>query len=219
MNDVSPEFGAGPCRPGERSGGACPARAVKQELRKHVELARQAQTDKDSLSRAICDRFAALPEYSAAGTVMLYIGVRSEVRTLPLLSAAVAQGKRAVVPYCVGNELELFLLESLDELMPGIYGIPEPRPELRALPGKRVAVDRIDLVMVPGVAFDRRGGRLGHGKGYYDRFLPRLRSDALAIGVAFECQLVPEVPMLPGDVFIDRVLTEKAVYPGRGRSA
>jgi 5-formyltetrahydrofolate cyclo-ligase len=60
---------------------------------------------------------------------------------------------------------------------------------------------------------------LGHGKGYYDRFLPRLRPDALAIGVAFECQLVPEVPMLPGDVFMDRVITEKAVYPGRGRSA
>jgi 5-formyltetrahydrofolate cyclo-ligase len=194
-------------------------RILKQELRRRAESARQTQTDKDSLSRAICDRFAALPEYSAAGAVMLYIGVRSEVRTQPLLSAAVAQGKRVVVPYCVGNELELFLLESLDELAPGIYGIPEPRPDLLALPGKRVDPAQIDLVMVPGVAFDRRGGRLGHGKGYYDRFLPRLRPDALAVGVAFECQLVPEVPMLPGDVFMDLVITEKAVYPGRGRSA
>ena len=192
---------------------------LKRQIRRRAESARQTQTDKDSLSRAICDRFAALPEYSAAGTVMLYVGIRSEVRTQPLLSVAVAQGKRVVVPYCVGNELGLFLLESLDELAPGIYGIPEPRPELRALPGKRLQAERIDVVMVPGVAFDRRGGRLGHGKGYYDRFLPRLRPDALAVGVAFECQLVPEVPMLPGDVFMDRVITEKAVYPGRGRSA
>jgi 5-formyltetrahydrofolate cyclo-ligase len=131
---------------------------LKRQIRRRAESARQAETDRDALSRAICHRFAALPEYSAAGTVMLYVGIRSEVRTQPLLSVAVAQGKRVVVPYCVGNELGLFLLESLDELAPGIYGIPEPRPELRALPGKRLQAERIDVVMVPGVAFDRRGG-------------------------------------------------------------
>ena len=203
---------------GGRSGGACPARTLKQELRRQAESARQAQPDKDALSEAICRQFALQPEYAAARTVMLYVAVQSEVRTRPLLGAAIAQGKRVVVPYCVGNDLALSLLDSLDELAPGTYGILEPRPELRALPGKRVEAGQIDLVMVPGVAFDRRGGRLGHGKGYYDRFLPSLRADALAIGVAFECQLVPEVPMLPGDVFMDRVITEKAVYPGRGRS-
>ena len=149
---------------------------------------------------------------------MLYVGVRSEVRTHWLLPEPLEKGKRIVVPYCVGNELQVFLLESLDELAAGTYGILEPRPELRALPSRRVEAGQIDLVMVPGVAFDRRGGRLGHGKGYYDRFLPRLRPDVLAVGVAFECQLLGEVPMLPSDVFMDRVITEEAVCPGRGRS-
>jgi len=194
-------------------------REWKQRFRRQGELARQAQSDKDSLSQAICRRFAVQPEYAAARTLMLYVGVRSEVGTRTLLTAAIREGKRVVIPYCAGGELELFLLESLDELMPGIYGIPEPRRELRALPERRVDPSQTDLVMVPGVAFDRRGGRLGHGKGYYDRFLPRLRPDALAVGAAFECQLLGEVPMLPGDVFMDRVITEKGVYPGRGRSA
>ncbi len=194
-------------------------RSLKQELRRRAESARQTQTDKDALSRAICDRFAALAEYAAAETLMLYVGLPNEVQTHWLLPEPSAKGKRVVVPYCVGDELELFHLESLDELAPATLGILEPRPELRALPGKRLQAERIDVVMVPGVAFDRRGGRLGHGKGYYDRFLPRLRPDALAVGVAFECQLVPEVPMLPGDVFMDCIVTEKAVYPGRGRSA
>jgi len=190
----------------------------KQELRQYAESARQAQPDKDALSEAICRRFAAMPEYSAARTVMVYVGVRSEVRTLPLLKAAIEQRRRVVVPYCVGSELQLFLLESLDDLASGTYGILEPRSELRAPPSGRVEAGQIDLVMVPGLAFDRRGGRLGHGKGYYDQFLPRLRQDVLAVGVAYECQLLGEVPMLPSDVFMDRVITEEAVYPGRGRA-
>jgi 5-formyltetrahydrofolate cyclo-ligase len=77
----------------------------------------------------------------------------------------------------------------------------------------------LDLVMVPGVAFDLRGGRLGHGKGYYDRLLPRIRPSAPLVAVAFECQLFPEIPMLEYDVFMDRVITEKAIYLGRGRSS
>jgi 5-formyltetrahydrofolate cyclo-ligase len=219
MNAQPPQSAAGPARPGEPAGAVCAARALKQQLRRQAASARQAQPDKGPLSELICRSFAAQTEYAAARTLMLYLSARSEVRTRPLLTAAIAAGKQVVVPYCVGSQLDLFLLDSPDELAPGSYGIPEPRPELRALPGKRVDPARIDLVMVPGVAFDRRGGRLGHGRGYYDRFLPRLRIDALAIGVAFECQLVPEVPMLSADVFMDRVITERAVYPGRGRSA
>jgi 5-formyltetrahydrofolate cyclo-ligase len=193
-------------------------RTLKDQIRRQAESARQAQPDKDALSRAICARLAALPEYAAARTVMLYVGMKSEVRTLDFLSAAIGEGKRVVVPYCVGDELELFLVASLDELAPGTLGILEPRAELRALPLKRVEAGQIDLALVPGVAFDRRGGRLGHGKGFYDRFLPRLRADALAVGAAFECQLLAEIPMLSHDVSMDRVITEQGVYPGRGRA-
>jgi 5-formyltetrahydrofolate cyclo-ligase len=73
-------------------------------------------------------------------------------------------------------------------------------------------VGEIDLIVVPGVAFDRRGGRTGHGKGYYDKLLTHARRDTVLVAVAFECQVFSEVPMTERDVFMDRIVTEKAVY-------
>ena len=93
--------------------------------------------------------------------------------------------KRVVVPYCVGRRLELFRLTDMDELAEGTFTILEPRPELRERPERRVDVAEVDLVVVPGVAFDARGGRLGHGQGYYDRLLDAraARDDAGGPGV------------------------------------
>jgi len=190
--------------------------SLKHKIRTQAEATRRAKPDKDEASRIICASVAALPEYAAADTVMCYVDVRHEVRTRQFISAALEGSKRIVLPYCLDNRLELFLLESMDELCPGTYGIPEPKVELRALARKRVDVGRLDLVMVPGVAFDRRGARLGHGKGYYDRLLAGVRTDTLLVGLAFECQVFAEIPTEPHDVYMGRVVTEKAVYEGRG---
>jgi 5-formyltetrahydrofolate cyclo-ligase len=189
----------------------------KARIREQAHANRNQQADKDALSQRICETFMALPEYAAARTVLFYLDVRSEVRTRHTLPAALQTGKRIVVPYCVKDELELFLLTSPDELAVGMYKILEPRPELRVLPEKRVAPAELDLIMVPGVAFDRRGARMGHGFGYYDRLLQHARPDAPLVALAFECQLFPEVPTQPHDVFMDKIITEQAVYPGRGR--
>jgi 5-formyltetrahydrofolate cyclo-ligase len=105
----------------------------------------------------------------------------------------------------------------MDELETGMYRILEPREELRVLPGKRVDVKSLDLIMVPGVAFDRRGGRTGHGKGYYDKLLEHARSDTPLVALAFECQMFPEIPVQEHDVFMDCVVTEMAIYQGQGR--
>jgi 5-formyltetrahydrofolate cyclo-ligase len=123
------------------------------------------------------------------------------------------------VPYCVNGELELFHLQNRDELAVGMYKILEPKAELRALANKRVEPGDLDLVIVPGVAFDREGGRTGHGFGYYDKLLNRARPDAPLIALAFECQLFPRIPMQDHDVFMDKVVTEVAVYAGKGRSS
>ncbi|MFL5341188.1 MAG: 5-formyltetrahydrofolate cyclo-ligase [Gemmataceae bacterium] len=191
----------------------------KKQIREQAHAQRNAQPDKDGLSQLICDRFTALPAYSAAKCVMFYIDVRSEVRTRQALPAALASGKKIVVPWCNDRgELELFHLNHMDELAVGMYRILEPKPELRALPERQVPVEELDLIMVPGVAFDRRGARMGHGKGYYDKLLQHARPDAPLVALAFECQLFPEIPVAAHDVFMDLIITEKAVYAGRGRS-
>jgi 5-formyltetrahydrofolate cyclo-ligase len=189
----------------------------KAKLREQAHANRNAQANKDSLSERICATFMALPEYAAARTVMFYVDVRSEVRTRHSLPAALASGKRIVVPWCLNNELELFLLTSMDELAVGMYKILEPREELRGLPEKKLKPTDLDLVMVPGVAFDRRGARMGHGFGYYDKLLQHARPDAPLAALAFESQLFPEIPTQHHDIFMDMIITEQAVYPGKGR--
>ncbi len=160
-----------------------------------------------------------LPEYALAETIMFYIDVRSEVRTRDDLALALAAGKTIVVPWCnADGELELFRLENMEELEIGMYKILEPRTELRSLPEKQVNVDTLDLIMVPGVAFDRRGARMGHGKGYYDKLLQHARGNTPLIALAFECQLFDEIPVADHDIFMDKLITEDHVYSGRGRA-
>ncbi len=190
---------------------------LKQQIREQAHANRNAQPDKDEVSRQIVARFMALPEYAAARTIMFYVDVRSEVRTRNDLANALQTGKRIVVPYCVDGELELFHLESMDELELGMYRILEPRADLRSVPEKRINVEDLDLIMVPGVGFDRRGGRTGHGKGYYDKLLEHARLDTPLIALAFECQLFPEIPMQSHDMFMDKVVTEQTSYEGIGR--
>lgn len=189
--------------------------AIREQARKN----RVAQKDKDELSLKICERFMALPEYKSARTVMWYVDAASEVRTRHSLPIALTHGKRVVVPWCVveTNELELFLLEDMSELVEGAYKILEPKNELRTLPAKRITPEQLDLVMVPGTAFDPRGGRMGQGKGYYDRLLAHARPDAPLVAMAFDCQIFDEIPVAPHDVFMDKVLTELRVIDGQGR--
>ena len=191
--------------------------AKKQAIRQAAHDNRRAQANKDEVSQTIVDRFMDLPEYQRAQTVMFYVDVRDEVRTRQALPTALASGKRIVIPYCVEGELELFHLESMDELEVGMYKILEPREELREVASKRLQPADLDLIMVPGVAFDSQGGRTGHGKGYYDKLLEHARPDAPLIALAFESQMFPEIPCESHDIYMDKVVTETATYTGRGR--
>ncbi len=180
---------------------------------------RRNQDNKDNLSRSIMQTFMSLPEYTEALTIMFYVDVRAEVRTRFDLPIALKQGKKVVVPWCNDEgELELFHLESMDELEIGMYKILEPAPGLRDLPEKRVEVTELDLIMVPGVGFDSRGGRTGMGKGYYDKCLEHARRDAAIVAVCFDCQIFEEIPVQSHDIFMDKVITETTTHEGIGRS-
>ncbi len=189
--------------------------AIREQARKN----RVAQKDKDDISRGICAKFMELPAYAAAKSVMWYVDAGSEVRTRHTLPEALTHGKRVIVPWCVveTNQLELFWLEDMTELVEGAYKILEPKDELKLLPAKRVQPEELDLVMVPGTAFDPRGGRMGQGKGYYDRLLFRARPEAPLVALAFDCQIFNEIPVASHDVFMDVVLTETRSLAGRGR--
>ncbi len=190
----------------------------KRAIREAAHEARRAQPDKDDVSRRITDRVAGLAEYQRASCVMWYVDVRAEVRTRHALPAALASGKKTVIPYCVDGELELFHLESIDELEEGMYRILEPRAELREVSEKRVGVEELDLILVPGVAFDARGGRTGHGKGYYDKLLENAKPETPLVALAFDCQMFDEIPMQDHDIYMDKVVTESEVHTGIGRA-
>jgi len=186
--------------------------AEKSRIRAEVQSRRKAQAHKEELSRQILARLADLPEYAAARTVLFYINLPVEVQTQPFLPGAWQDGKTIAVPWCQGDTLELFRLQSFEELTIAGFGLLEPRPELRLLAERRVEPAAVDLAVVPGVAFDPRGGRLGHGKGYFDQLLKLLRPETPRVALAFQCQVVPAVPMLPHDVFMTKVITEETTY-------
>jgi 5-formyltetrahydrofolate cyclo-ligase len=194
----------------------------KQQMRRAAYDARNAQPDKIRLSELAIARFGELPEYQRARTAMWYLHCRSELRTRQALPAALASGKRIVVPYCTvdqqgENKLGLWWLESMDELVPGTWKILEPPRERWGEPGKEVDPCELDIVMVPGVGFSRLGARMGNGQGYYDRMLRQVHPDCPLVAVCYESQLFDDLVVAPHDVFMDKVVTERAVYQGSGR--
>jgi len=175
-------------------------------------LRRDALDDRERRSAAICALVAESLSYAAARAIHCYLPMRSEVDTRPLIADALAHGKRVAVPIVVPKAAELAhaWLESLaaDALAPGVFGTFNPRDLRPATPGDW------DLVIVPLLAFDRRGHRLGYGKGYYDRLLAAGRF--ATIGVGFAAQEIDALPAEAHDITLDWIVTEREVIESRG---
>lgn len=157
-----------------------------------------------AMSAAICRRAVELPLYRAAGTVHTYFGrIAGEVGTTLLLEDAWGAGKRVLCPR-IGSEGELESREvrSMEDFVAGPMGLWEPDPRHAPL----VDPETIELVVVPGVAFDRGGHRLGFGAGYYDRFLTT--TDAARVALAFSLQIIDRIPQSPDDEPVDWIVTE-----------
>jgi 5-formyltetrahydrofolate cyclo-ligase len=160
---------------------------------------------RESASAAVVARFRRLAAVRRAETLFCFVSFRSEVDTTALLAWALHRSLTTAVPLVLApQQLCAVRISSLDDLVPGAWGIPEPRGGL-----PKVDPLRIDVAVVPGVAFDHVGGRVGYGGGYYDAFLPQLRPDAVRIALAFEAQLVDRVPTEDHDLGVDAVVTER----------
>ncbi|MFZ5634477.1 MAG: 5-formyltetrahydrofolate cyclo-ligase [Bacillota bacterium] len=159
-------------------------------------------------SRIIMDRIMSSDIYLGSRSLMVYVDFRNEVQTGILIARALAGGKRVSVPITDVRGKKLTpsrLLAYPEDLAPGAWGIPEPGPECV----RPVDPAELDLVIVPGVAFDVRGNRLGYGGGFYDRFLPRTRPGTVYLAPAFEVQVVDDVFPGPHDVPVHIIVTEE----------
>ncbi len=187
-------------------------RSQKSRCRHAALAARRELRHRSAADRAITSTVVGLDEYQRAKTVLCYVSLPEEVATDEIIAISRQSGKQIVVPYChEGIDLKLFRLDDLSELIPGTFNVREPLWELRRDPARHVEPLQLDLVLAPGVAFDAHGGRIGFGKGYFDRLLLKATRAAF-VGLAYEAQLLPAVPILDHDVRVHYVVTERAVY-------
>ncbi|HHW02390.1 MAG TPA: 5-formyltetrahydrofolate cyclo-ligase [Thermoanaerobacterales bacterium] len=184
----------------------------KKQLRKIFIENRLKLDEKDIMEKSakIMSKLFSIKEYRQAKTIMFYVDARNEVKTKYAIKKALAEGKRVLVPKVKkGSGLLAVEIGSLEELSPGTFGILEPEGE------EGIPPEEIDLVVVPGVAFDRRGNRIGYGAGFYDGFLPKLGPGVKKVAVAFEMQMAESLPAEEHDIKIDMIITENGIYDFR----
>lgn len=189
---------------------------VKQELRRRMKavrgaLPRDARRKRAEALAAQADGLLdALPFDPEAPVVAAYVPIRGEVDPGPLLARLLARGHTRALPRVAGDDAILHLApDDAALIVGGRYQIPEPPSD-----AERVDLERVGLVLVPGLALDERGHRVGWGRGYYDRLLPTLPR-ARRVGLVYDFQLIGEVPNRPGDEPLDVVLTDARYLEAR----
>ncbi|MEW6679476.1 MAG: 5-formyltetrahydrofolate cyclo-ligase [bacterium] len=183
----------------------------KEEIRKEILKIRDSQTEEEILekSRKIKENLFLLEDFIKADNILFYYSFRSEVRTDIMIGDSrlgIGDGgwkKRIFLPKVSGENLKVYEIKSLSEVKPGYCGIKEP------ITKRPISLEDIELVLVPGVCFDKRGFRIGYGGGYYDRLLPLI--SCKKIGLAFSLQIVDKIPNAIRDIGVDKIITEDGV--------
>ena len=173
----------------------------KQELRSAIRARKRAMTQDEIQIRsdALCQKFLESDAYRRASTLYGYLPYNQEVRTWPILERAIADGKRVAVPKVYGDEMKFIYLEDLTQVEKGYSGIPEP------IADGPVAEDKTDLVLMPGLAFDPQGHRIGYGGGFYDNFLSR-EPEHPTLALCYEFQMVEKLETEQFDIPVDEVI-------------
>lgn len=173
----------------------------KQELRRAIRERKRAMTEEEIVKRsnALAEKFYNSPAYQAASTIYGYLPYNQEVRTVPMLQRALDEGKRVAVPKVYGEEMRFIYLEDLTQVSKGYAGIPEP------IADAPVAEDQRALVLMPGLAFDPQGHRIGYGGGFYDRFLAQ-EPHHPTLALCYEFQMQAHLDTEEFDIPVDTVL-------------
>lgn len=173
----------------------------KQELRRAIRERKRAMTEEEIVERsnALAEKFYNTPAYQAASTIYGYLPYNQEVRTIPMLQRALDEGKRVAVPKVYGEEMRFIYLEDLTQVSKGYAGIPEP------IADAPVADDKRALVLMPGLAFDPQGHRIGYGGGFYDRFLAQ-EPHHPTLALCYEFQMQAHLDTEEFDIPVDTVL-------------
>ncbi len=173
----------------------------KKQLRKTIRERKQAMLPEEieEKSRVLGEKFAASEAYQAAKTIYGYLPYNQEVRTTAMLERALAEGKRIAVPKVYGDEMRFLYLDDLSQVENGYAGIPEP------IADGPVADDPTALVLMPGIAFDPQGHRIGYGGGFYDKFLAA-EPNHPTIALCYDFQMLPKLETEEFDIPVDLVL-------------
>ena len=189
-----------------------PKQAQRHELRKQILARREALSvqDRQQKSAQIIKALVEHNSFRQAKTIFTYINFRSEVITETLKEACFVLNKRICVPLTVKKDSRLvpYELTKSSQLHLGYCGIPEPDPKTFS----QIAPHEIDLTILPGSVFDGQGGRLGYGGGFYDRFVQNDAPNSIRIGLAFDLQLVEDLPLLPHDQKLHHLITETHIF-------
>ena len=173
----------------------------KQGLRRTIRERKRAMTEEEIVERsnALAEKFYNSPAYQAASTIYGYLPYNQEVRTVPMLQRALDEGKRVAVPKVYGEEMRFIYLEDLTQVSKGYAGIPEP------IADAPVADDKRALVLMPGLAFDPQGHRIGYGGGFYDKFLAK-EPHHPTLALCYEFQMQAHLDTEEFDIPVDTVL-------------
>lgn len=173
----------------------------KTKLRRSIRQQKRAMTPEEIETRSarLGQLFAASDWYKNARTIYGYLPYNQEVRTIPMLEQALRDGKQVAVPKCYGEEMRFIYLTDLCQVAPGYAGIPEP------IADEPVAQDKTALVLMPGLAFDREGHRIGYGGGFYDKFLAE-EPDHPTLALCYEFQMLPHLDTEEHDIPVDCVI-------------
>ena len=178
----------------------------RETLKRRDNIPQEVREAKD---RAILATVLSYPPFSDSDTVMLYASFSSEVNTFPIIEYVLKEGKQVVLPRVnrEAKRLDLFIIDSLDTLTRGYMGIMEPDP----VSSTRADSVNIDLIVLPGAAFDEKGGRIGYGGGYYDRLLGSIQCSPHLLALAYEEQIVDQVPVEEHDIKVHAIITDRRI--------